>query len=71
MTAPCYCGAAHHVGPDGPGEALLLHRIGPGATCTRGPDGLWRATGPRAIPTTTSHPTIRAALLAAQPPEPR
>ena len=73
MTAPtpCYCGAAHYIGPDGPGEALLLHRIGPGATCIRGPDSLWRATGPRAVPNTTGHPTIRAALLAAQPPEPR
>lgn len=71
MTAPCYCGADHAIGPDGPDDAQLLHRIGPAATCIRGPDGLWRATGPRAVRTTTGHPTARDALLAAQPPEPR
>ena len=63
----CYCGATHYIGPNGPGEALLLHRIGPGATCVRGLDGLWRATGPRAVPNAPGKSTIREALLAAQP----
>lgn len=70
-SAPCYCGATHYVGPGGPDDAQLLHRLGPGATCVRGPDGLWRATGPRAVRTTAGYPTPTAALLAAQPPEPR